>query len=219
MSLVRYAPVKLDEVLCFLMARTNCLSTFGAQLEQARAIYHGGPMHSTFGTANEIHVKAPMPDIWKGQENAEANILSNISVSKCVDALAQVKMARILKDRPALAKLQKSVPSRGQGELVIQVLRVYEEWRLASPERALAQVYCWAQSLAPLVYPVALPKEYDTLAQAFREGAARGARTKASELYGDAFLVIAEWVAQWNMRRSGLVTDSIGRKRKVEAAA
>ncbi len=214
MSLVKYQPVKLDEVLCFLMARTHASSTMGMQLEQAEAIYTGAPAHSHFGTANEMHVKAPQPDTWKAQERAEQNMLENISVSKCVDALGCVSEARILKDRPTLAKLQKAVSGRGIGELVVQCLRVYEEWRLASPERALAQVYVWAQSLAPLQYPVALPEGHDTLAQAFREGAARKARTKATELYGDAFLVLAEFVQTWNMRRSGVVVDSLGRKRK-----
>lgn len=218
MSLVKYQSVTLDEVLCFLMARTNTASTMGAQLEQARAIYHGGPAHSQHGTANEMHVKAPMQDVWKAQEQAESSMLDNISVARCVDGLAQVRVARILKDRPSLAKLQKACPSRGQGELVIMCLRAYEERRLTSEERGLADVYAWAGTLAPLLYPVALPEEHDTLAQAFREGAAKRARGKASELYGDSYLVLADWVAQWNMRRSGVVTDTIGRKRRVEVA-
>lgn len=197
------------------MARTHASSTLGAQLEQARAIYHGGPAHGAFGTGNEMHVRAPVHDVWKAQENAESAALENISVAKCVDGLATVKVARILKDRPALLKLQKAVPARGQGELVIMILRVYEEWRLKSPERALAAVYTWAGTLAPLGYPVALTEEHDTLAQAFREGAARKARGKASELYGDAFLVLAQWVTEWNLRREGVAVDSIGRKRRV----
>lgn len=216
MSLVKYQPVKLDEVLCFLMARTHAASTMGAQLDQARAIYHGGPNHSAFGTAGEMHVKAPLHDVFKAQERAEASMLDGISVARCVDGLGQVREARILKDRPAMARLQKACPERGQGELVIGCLRAYEEWRLKSPERGLAAVYTWAGTLAPLAYPVALPEEHDTLAQAFREGAAKKARSRASELYGDSYLCLAEWVVHWNMRRSGVVVDSIGRKRKVE---
>ncbi len=137
-------------------------------------------------------------------------MLDNISVSKCVDGLASVSVARVLKDRPALAKLQKGCPGRGQGELVIQCLRVYEEWRLHSPEKALASVYVWAQGLAPLLYPV-VQHEEETLSQAFRVGAAVKARGRAAELYADAFLVLAEWVVVWNQRRSGI--DSIGRKK------
>ena len=215
MSLVKYQPVALEEVLCFLMARTGAASTMGMQLEQAEAIYTGAPANSHFGTANEMHVKAPQADTWKAQERAESSMLENISVSKCVDALGQLRSSRIAKDRPALAKLQKACPGRGQGELVVGCLRAYEEWRLKSGERALAAVYHWAGTMAPLTYPVALPEEHEDLAQAFRSGAAKRARTSASEIYGDCYLVLAEFVAHWNMRRSGVVTDSIGRRRKV----
>ncbi len=216
MSLVKYQAVTLDEVLCCLMARTGASSTMGAQLEQARAIYHGGPAHGAFGTANEMHVKSPVHDVFLAQERAEAGMLENISVTKCVDGLAQVRVARILKDRPALARLQKACPDRGQGELAIGCLRSYEEWRLKSGEKALASVYTWAGTLAPLLFPVALPEEHESLAQAFREGAAKKARGKASELYADSYLVLADWVMSWNMRRSGVVVDSIGRRRRVE---
>ncbi len=217
MSLVKYQAVTLDEVLCHLMARTHAASTMGAQLEQARAIYHGGPAHDAWGTGGTMHVKAPLQDVFLAQERAEANMLDGISVSKCVDALACVKTARVLKDRPALARLQKACPDRGQGELVIMVLRTYEEWRLHSPEKALASVYAFVQGLAPKVYPLAEHEE-ETLSQAFRVGEAKKARGVASELYGDAFLVLAEFVGSWNMRRSGVVTDSIGRRRRVEVA-
>ncbi len=232
MSLVKYQPVKLDEVLCHLMARTNAASTMGMQLEQARAIYHGGPAHSAFGTANEMHVKAPLRDVSKAQERAETAMLENISVSKCVDALGQVRVARVLKERPALAKLQKACPDRGQGELVVMCLRAYGEYAgLAygtmadkdqipkqetgepprrSEHRALAAVYDWAARCAPKLFP---PPEHEeaSLGEAFRFGQAKAARAKAAELYADAFLVVAEWVVVWNQRRSGF--DSIGRKR------
>ena len=210
-SLVRYTKITLDEVLCFLTGRTHAASTMGAQLDQARALYHGGQPHGQFSTANEMHVKAPIQDVFAAQERAESQILENISVAKCLDALAQVQQAHILKDRPALAKLHKLVPERTQGELVVQCLRAYEEWRLKSEERALAAVYAWAGTHAPLAFPP-VSHEEDTLTQAFRVGAAKRARQKASELYADCYLVIAEWVVQWNMRRMAPALKAAGRK-------
>ncbi len=199
MSLVKYRPVTLDQVLCHLMARTNTSSTMGAMLDKAQAVYTVYPEFSD--TANEMHVKQARSDLSKIQESAEAEAV-NGAVYRCVDMLATVKHAHVLKDRPSLAKLQKHVPDRGQGELVIQCLRVYEEWRLRSDEKALAAVYSWAQSHAPLAYPVALHEE-ETLAQAFRTGAAKRARQRASELYADCYLVLASWVTYWNNLESG----------------
>lgn len=234
MSLVKYVPVKLDEILCSLMARTGAASTMGVQLEQAQAIYSGAPMHSQFSTANEMHVKAPLVDVSRAQERAETAMLENISVSRCVDALGQLKSSRVLKDRPALAKLQKACPERGQGELVVGCLRAYGEYAALaygsmagsdrkeandvgepprrSEHRALAAVHDWAHRCAPELYPDAEHEE-ESLSLAFRFGQAKGARARASEIYADAFLVLDEFVKQWNERRSGF--DSIGRKRRV----
>lgn len=230
MSLVKYSPVTLEEILCFLMGRSFAASTMGQQLEQAEAIYNGSPTHTLFSTANEMHVKAPVVDVFKAQERAESAMLDNISVSKCVDGLTQT--TRTLKDRPALAKLQKACPRFGQGELVVGCLRAYGEYASLpfvqkadaateknwgepprrSEHRALAAVYEWASARAPSTYGN-IEHEEESLTMAFRSGQAMAARSRAAELYADAFLVLDEFVKQWNQRKSGF--DSIGRKRRV----
>lgn len=124
-------------------------------------------------------------------------LLENAEVIRCVDDLAKIADTRV--DLPSLAKLQRVVTDRTQGELVVQVLRAYQPHQ-ANPERALAAVYEWARGRAPALYPPALHTE-DDLPGAFARGKAAIAKSKAADLYGDCFLVFAEFVAAWNRRQ------------------
>ncbi len=237
MSLFPYQEVSVTDVLCYLAAKSSGASALGAQLDTARSCYDGTPLCAAFSTANEMHVRQPLHDVVAAQSRAEATVANNISLLKCVDGLAQVRVSRVLKDREALSKLQRQIPERGQGELVVQILRVYQEfstWPFGqksetkdeakiekdigaaarrSESYALAALYEWASSRAPLAYPVASDlEEGEALADGFRFGRAKKCRQRASELYADAFLVLADWVTNWNLRRQGI--DVLGHKRR-----
>jgi hypothetical protein len=197
MSLIRYGKITITDVLGFLSARTCTSSSMGGQLEKARSVYAGAEFSDTF---NDMHVKSPRPDSFQACDTAESQLVSDVPVLRCVDALARVKNAHVLRDRPSLVRLQKQVPTRGQGELVVQCLRAYEENRGdRSPEKALAAVYLWAHSRAPEAFPSVSHDEED-LAQAFRSGKAPKARQRASDLYGDCYLVLGAFVTWWNLQ-------------------
>ena len=199
MSLIRYGAVTLDDALGLLSARTCSPSTMGAQLEALAARAALEPAAVDVGDA-PVYVKPPKQDALQAQANAENRMLREIATIRCLDALSTYQHAHVLKDRPALAKLHKRVPTRTQGELVLLCLRAYEEWRLTSKERALAAVHAWAQVLAPDAFRVPDHGE-DDLAQAFRVGKAARSRQRAAELYADCYLVLAEWIASWNRRQ------------------
>lgn len=122
---------------------------------------------------------------------------TSASVARCLEDLARLADTRA--DLPSLSKLQAAVKERSQGELVVQCLRAYEE-RLRDPERALAAVYEWARGHAPKLYPPVLHSEAD-LTTAFASGKAQKARGKASDLYGDCFMVLSEFVTAWNRQQ------------------
>lgn len=204
MSLIRYGLVTLDDARCMLMSRSMAPSAMGPMLERAQCRYVG-PEYSD--TVNEVHVKAERTDAVRAQEDAENRMLRDLGPLRCLDALARVVHAHVLKDRPALARLHKHVPGRTQGELVIGCMRAYEQWALHSEERALAAVYLWASSLAPEAYPARVDAD-EELAQAFRERKAQRARRRASDLYGDCYLVFAAWVAAWNRKQIRLVASA-----------
>ncbi len=123
-------------------------------------------------------------------------------VLRCLSDLARLAGTRA--DLPELTKLQAAVKGRCQGELVVQGLRAYEEHR-RSPERALAAVYEWARGHAPKLYPPVLHTEAD-LPTAFARGKAPQPRGKAADLYADCFLVLAEFVTDWNRRQMRAVS-------------
>lgn len=124
-------------------------------------------------------------------------LLASAEVIRCADELAKVLEMRT--DLPSLVKLQKAEAGRGQGELVVQCLRAYQAHR-AQPEKALAAVYEWARTKAPVLYPPVLHTEGD-LPGAFARGKAAIAKSKAADLYADCFLVFAEFVAVWNRKQ------------------
>ena len=123
-------------------------------------------------------------------------MLASAEIIRCVDELT--KVAEMRADLPSLVKLQRAT-SEGQGVLVAQCLRAYEEHR-AQPDRALSAVYEWARGKAPVLYPPVLHSDGD-LPGAFARGKAAIAKSKAADLYADCFLVFAEFVAAWNRRQ------------------
>lgn len=148
-----------------------------------------------------MHLKPAAPDGAQAREMAELRIPRDIPTIRCLDALCAQRNANGLKVRKGLARLHRAVVAkdsdRTQGELTVQCLRAYEEFRLRSAEQGLAAVYRWANRLAPEQFSVVLHTESD-LAQAFRTGQAKNARTQAAELYADCYLVLAEWIVSWN---------------------
>jgi hypothetical protein len=207
--LISYGTVTLDRALDFLSTRTCSPSTFGAQLEAMRvSAAHAERLEATEEAdgddvpdeASRIHVGPIRKDPFVAQANAENRILQEIGTIRCLDALARLRHDRVMKNKAGLARLQKLVPDATSGTLVIQCLRAFAEWHLLSKERALAAVYTWASSLAPDAYPIPKHREAD-LAQAFRVGKAVRARARAAELYGDSYLVLADFITAWNRRQ------------------
>jgi hypothetical protein len=90
--------------------------------------------------------------------------------------------------------LHKRAPSKGQGVLVVGCLRAYHEWALYSKERALAEVYVWAERC------VGLDGDGAEVAQAFRLGKDGNARKAAAKLYSDALTALSDWVRVWNRK-------------------
>lgn len=189
---MHYRTVTLDEVLCFLMAKTATPSTFGQQIEKLEAGAVGGKP----ADGPQMHAKATFSQ--HDASEAENAIFQQVSLIRCVDLLGNMQQNRVMKDKSAMRKLQ-AHSWRGQGELIVQCLRTAEEWRLRSEPRALAAVYVWAGSLDPNTYPTVLHDEAD-LTQAFMVGKAKAARKKAAELYADCLLVLGEFVQQWNLQ-------------------
>ncbi|MBX3218904.1 MAG: hypothetical protein KF795_00210 [Labilithrix sp.] len=203
--LISYGTVTLDRALDFLASRTCSPSTFGAQLDAMReSAAHAQRVdeedEEPGDTAQLVRVGPIRKDPFAAQTNAENRILQEIGTIRCLDALAGLRHDRVMKNKAGLARLQKLVPDATSGALVILCLRAFAEWHLQSKERALAAVYTWASSLAPDAYPIPKHRESD-LAQAFRAGKAVRARARAAELYGDCYLVLADWITAWNRRQ------------------
>lgn len=199
MSLIGFSAVTLEEALSHLSCRSCTPSTMGAQLEALQNRADVGPARDHEG----MHVKAPIRDAVRAAEQAESRMLRDIGAIRCLDALASLQHAHVLKDRPALAKMHKAVPSRAQGELVIQCLRAHSEYRRGGKpdqDRALAAVYVWAHSRASDMFPLTA-HDCEDLASAFKSGKAVRARQKAAELYADCYLVLAEFVVAWNRKQ------------------
>lgn len=89
-----------------------------------------------------------------------------------------------------LAKLWNASAAGSRGELVAQCLAAYEEGAGGDP--GLDAVYDWMRVRASRTYPpVILGAKVED------------ARRVAVEVYGDCFLILAEFVASWNRRHAG----------------
>jgi hypothetical protein len=201
--MIPYAAVSVDEVLCVLAARTNAPSAMGEQIDRMQESAHAASLAAAGEDLPKIH---EYRDAWHAQENAENRIMRDIAVFRCLDTLACTENVRGLKGLPTLVRLSKAVRHRTKGELVIQCLRAHAMWATQSKERALAEVYVWAHGHAPDLFPAVNHKE-SSLWQAFRVGSANKARQRASNVYADCYLVMADWVAAWNRRQIRLVAS------------
>lgn len=171
--------VTLNDVLEHLSSVTQTPSSFGSQLERAR--------DGTTGAADYVLSK----------EKAEMRLLANAAVIRCVDALSA--MPNIFRTGEACNDIRKFAVRAGmrEGAAVIAVMRSYQPWDTLSKERGLAAVYEWARSRNPMLKP-ADPAGETTVAQAFRVGKAKRARTVAVLLLADAEVALSAWVERWN---------------------
>lgn len=202
--------VSVDDVMGSLVGRCARIeSTTGTQLEIARAKKrvkdHGSRGEPVLDAAGEVigHTEPQVlaakgtQDSWRAMDDAERRIGADIGVTRCLDGLCAVRFARQIRCPKAIIALHKLAPHRTQGELVVLILRAYQEWASTSTERAFAELYAATRRVAGLAIP-------DTceLAHAFRHGlkSAKSQRDAAANLYRDAILILYEWVRIW--RRS-----------------
>lgn len=205
--------VTVEDLLAVCIARNATPSTLGAQLEMLAERAHAKKSEkrnvNPFALADAdaaielaggfMLVRSSIGDPYAQRDAAESAMLGSCAALRCLAELAAVKNSSTLKRdnsrRSALLSLAAHAPERGQGELVVQCLRAYEEWRSVSKERALAAVFAWSKRVCGQSH-----KDENELAQEFREGKAIAARKKASDLYADAFLLLGRWVHYWNRR-------------------
>lgn len=212
-----HGAVTVQDVLETLRGREGRIeSSTGVQLEVAaaravrrRAREAAGPRQiMTAIAADEFSRSAPyvdeaMPhpkhttDPWAAMDRAELSVFRDVGPLGCLSDLCTVKWAPSgpIKCPTLLITLHAKIPHRTQGEIVVLVLRAYQEWALMSEERALAQVAAWSSSASGgRVYNA------HTLAQDFREGRMAATRKRAAGLYADSLLVLSAWVQIWNRR-------------------
>lgn len=118
---------------------------------------------------------------------AEA-ILADAKLVRAADELAALELSSLdalWAKAPSLRRLALAAKGKSAGMLLCQCLREYEAFR-ATPERALARVYTWANSVDPKLYPLGKP------------GLVREA---ASELYADCLIVLSDFVTSKNRKQ------------------
>lgn len=172
--------VALQDVLEHLGASSCTASSFGSQLERARD-----------GTAGAI-------DYVRARDRAEVRILASAAIIRCVDALAEAQLNRTGESCVDIRKFAVKI-RMAEGATVIAVLRAYQPWATSWPEHGLAEVYAWMRSRNPSLKE-ADPGGETSIAQAFRVGKAKRARTIAAAVLADAEVAVHAWVEQWNGR-------------------
>jgi hypothetical protein len=181
--------IHFNQLLELTTSRTLAPSTMGAQLT---AISTGftPPSADSSDTVQLIH-----------------HTLSNAEVMRCMDSLLlngptiDGKWGKVY---PALSRLRSLSSLDGQylsmGYVVVQVLRLYQEYGVREPVRGLVRVYRWMSTLSQKAYPMVDGAEDEAIAsfmgQDTRE--VKLARSLAAEVYADAYLAASNFVSQWN---------------------
>lgn len=170
--------IKVDDILHFLVSRSNAPSTMGAQLERLR-----------FGLSST-------PDPFRAREDIENHLLEQATIIRCHDQFAQ--RPEFGEDYKALTRIQKATsPRLDQGYIAIGTLRAYHEWSSQSPERGLVEVYGFLQRIAHRIVPK-LPQDAPSALQSFRENKAKRAKSLASEAYADSLLALQYHLRVYN---------------------
>lgn len=190
-------PVKLSDVLDFLVGVSAIPSNFGAQLEAIVAKRSTPEASRTVCYTESLDAKTTKQPVIDARavSRMEDELIERASVIRCLQEFADLQTGYPLKERRALSRLHRRVSHRTQGELALRALYAYQKWGSNSPERALAEVYAWSRRIQHLE-----PGDVFMLAQEFRGGEAKRAREEAAELYADSLLVLSAWVGAWNAR-------------------
>lgn len=179
--------VNVNEILDFLVARSQAPSTMGHQLDRMRDGVQGGS------------------DPIRERDNVEAAMLRNASMLRCIDEfMAKWEFTPPSRHRDtgyrAIQKVQDKC-REAQGRIAIGVLRAYHERSTASEERGLVEIYTYVKSIAPDAVPPSDKGVLDLL-QAFRSGQAKKAKSFSAELYADCLLACRAHVVQFNRREA-----------------
>jgi hypothetical protein len=172
--------VTLDDVLSHLTTRSMVPSPLGAMLAMMRDGVSGGR-----GSPSEI------------SDRQHQRMLSQAAIIRCVEGVLAVDRfdADFQKDLHNAA----SATGRGEGYIVVSVMRAFQQWSLISTERAYAAVWCWLQRESGSQGhgdPTA-----DRLAELFRLDQAKNARGRAKGLEQDCRTILGAWVSSWNKKQ------------------
>lgn len=171
--------ITVDEVLSHLMTRSVVPSPLGAMLARLKDGVSGGTSSPSAVTDRKVE-----------------HMLSQAAVFRCVDAL----MAEDVVSDSFKRDLRKAAAAtkNPEGYVVIAVMRAYQERALFSIERGLAEVFCWMKRAAGSEGHD--DTTADRLAELFRLGQAKNARSQAKALEADCRDALTSWVKGWNRR-------------------
>lgn len=181
--------IRTDDVLGFLVADTVTPSSFGAQLERLK---YG--LNTT-------------PDPHRARDDAEANILEQAELLRCIDDFKAVQEFRPATARAdgynTLEKIQRATsPRLSQGTIALNILRAYQQWGTQSSERALVAVYGYVRMVAHRVVAPIGATDAVAATQLFREGKAKRARLRAANAYADALLALGSFLMKRSRKRT-----------------
>jgi hypothetical protein len=194
--------VSADDVLYYLASGysvgSNAKSSLGGQLEQLKA----GRLNTTAKERREAPWMAPpkkdQPDHRNVDERFHANAMRTAHLDRCVRGFRAQQRVRGRHEPIILGEL--AIASKmHEGEIAARALSAFQVWATKSEEQALAAVYALMRSIKPDLPDVAQGVEVN-MAQAFRVGKGRRARSKAAALWADARLALDDWLTDWNAR-------------------
>lgn len=217
--------VNMEEVLAHFASRSDVPSAFGNQIEgvkgrsapdsvmraRRREMRDASREEQEHSFWNTMKVKGDPIGASRDEEaRIESRLFDRARVLGCVDGLARYRRITFTMC-PSIERFGHSHPV-GQGSIVVNVLRSFEEWRTQSPQRGLAAVYSWlckcprreGDTSAAWQLPI---HDEDSLAQAFRTGKAKVCHRRSEEIVADATIVLGAWVELWN-RRAARVESS-----------
>lgn len=176
--------IRTDDILGFLVADTCTPSTFGAQLDRLR-----------WGLTTA-------PDPHRAREEAESHILQQAELLRCMDDFKRVPEFRPSTTRSegfkTLEKLQRvTSPRLCQGAIALNILRVYQRWGNAAPERGFVAVYGYVSSIAERIVPPIAATDALEATQLFREGKAKRAHQMTTTAYADSLLALGSFLVKY----------------------